>query len=402
MTDAESDSMPDAVLDAASGQKKPSAKRYLKMAASPKIFYFMLFYLTAVLVSGTLTQSELGIYGAQERYFSAWVTLAMDVIPLPGGRLTLLLMSMNLASKLLFDSRWKLKNMGVNIAHVGMLLLMFGSLLTAYFSIEGSMYIKEGGSSQYYADGEQMTLRVIETSTPAADHVVAFSGPYLYAGAELRHARYPGVIKILSYHRNVTLEASKQNQQSNWRALALEYVIVEKPMENENGKNVSAAIIEVSGFDDKSNGRYMIVKNHESEQIIQVQDQRFRLELGPRIYLLPNDVRFELIDFKAEYHPGTGTPSSYSSRLRILENGVQREALIEMNEPLRMHGHTFYQSSFEQDRGEEASILSVVKYYGRMFHYISSIVMCIGLGLHLILNYSTFLARLEHGAETDV
>ena len=65
-------------------------------------------------------------------------------------------------------------------------------------------------------------------------------------------------------------------------------------------------------------------------------------------------------------------------------DSLEGRNLIQMNDPLRYRGYTFYQASFMQ--GEtETTILAVVKNVGRLFPYISSIIMCIGLLIHLVL-----------------
>ena len=56
-----------------------------------------------------------------------------------------------------------------------------------------------------------------------------------------------------------------------------------------------------------------------------------------------------------------------------------------MNEPLRYKGYTFFQSSYIEKPEGETSVFAVVKNYGRLFPYISSIVMCFGLLFHLTL-----------------
>ena len=56
-----------------------------------------------------------------------------------------------------------------------------------------------------------------------------------------------------------------------------------------------------------------------------------------------------------------------------------------MNQPLRYKGYTFYQSSFFESSEGEMTVLAAVKNYGRLFPYISSIVMCFGLMVHLVL-----------------
>ena len=55
-----------------------------------------------------------------------------------------------------------------------------------------------------------------------------------------------------------------------------------------------------------------------------------------------------------------------------------------MNEPLRHKGYTFYQASFIDGELIQTTVLAAVKNYGRLFPYISTIVMCIGLLFHMI------------------
>ena len=84
-------------------------------------------------------------------------------------------------------------------------------------------------------------------------------------------------------------------------------------------------------------------------------------------------------------HPGTGIAKSYSSNVNVIEDGMSKHILIKMNNPLRHKGYTFYQSSFIESLEGETSVLAAVKNYGRLFPYISSIIMCFGLLIHLVV-----------------
>lgn len=366
----------------------------VRLFSGAKVFYFGLFYLVAILTAGTLAQSTLGIYEANERYFSAWITWCFDRVPVPGGRLVLTVLSVNLLGKLLLNSRWRLKSMGINIAHLGTMLLMVGALLTAYFSIEGSMYIVEGGSARYYQDDANLALRITEIGDEPTSQVRAFSGPYLQPDAEIEHEKFPGQIKVRKVYRNMELVFSDEPKSEEWRGMARRFVVEERHPEKNPGDNRGALIVGVSGCDPGSNGRHIIAQVEGPAATIQADGRRFQLSLGRRVYQLPGDLRIELIDFIAEYYPGTNTPRHYASKLRIHDKGTQRLATIKMNEPLRLYEYTFFQSSFDKrGGGPEATILSVVENHGRMFPYIASIVICIGIGLHLLLHYPAYLAR---------
>ncbi len=59
----------------------------------------------------------------------------------------------------------------------------------------------------------------------------------------------------------------------------------------------------------------------------------------------------------------------------------EQKALISMNEPLKYKGFYIYQASFEQSPtgAATASILSVNRDPGRIWKYLGSLVMCLGI-----------------------
>ena len=92
----------------------------------------------------------------------------------------------------------------------------------------------------------------------------------------------------------------------------------------------------------------------------------------------------ELIDFEKIMQPGTNIAKSYSSLINLVEDGVSRKILISMNEPLRHRGYTFYQAAFIEEGIKQTTVLATVKNYGRLFPYISTIIMCIGILYHML------------------
>ena len=57
-----------------------------------------------------------------------------------------------------------------------------------------------------------------------------------------------------------------------------------------------------------------------------------------------------------------------------------------MNQPLRYKGYSFYQSSFDQRANTEVTVLNVVQNKGRLFPYIATLIIFIGIVLHLIIH----------------
>ena len=71
-------------------------KQIIKTVSSPKIFVYTIIWLMVLVVLGTLAQRDIGLYASQQKYFSANITWLGGIIPVPGGRITMIIMLVNL------------------------------------------------------------------------------------------------------------------------------------------------------------------------------------------------------------------------------------------------------------------------------------------------------------------
>lgn len=101
----------------------------------------------------------------------------------------------------------------------------------------------------------------------------------------------------------------------------------------------------------------------------------------------------KLVDFHKEFHPGTDTPRKFSSEIIVKDQDSEWPSVIQMNQPLRYRGYTFYQSSYIDTGTKEATILTVVQNVGRLFPYVSSIAICLGLLIQLCMNLPKLLRK---------
>ncbi len=91
---------------------------------------------------------------------------------------------------------------------------------------------------------------------------------------------------------------------------------------------------------------------------------------------LPFEV--ELTDFRLIRYPGSSSPSSYESDLRIHDQGKVMEEKVYMNHVLDYRGYRFFQSSYDPD--ETGTILSVsYDSAGRTVTYIGYALLLLGL-----------------------
>lgn len=368
-------------------------KRVLKLLASTDIFLVACAWLIVLVVVGTLVQAEIGLYLAQKRYFSSFLT-RIGGVPLPGGGMTLGIIAINLLFKIIFFSPLEKRRVGTLVTHIGALILIVGGFLTARFSFEGYMVLVENQFSNFISSYQNRELAVIDTSGKDFEQVTAFGGNLLQEGSILANATtVPFKIEVLRYYENVSWQRRPQAAGEEYHGFAKMFLLSPLKPFKEYEQNSAGIELRITGLGENLDGIYYLFEGMEIPQTIEVQDKKFRLDLRRERRYLPFSLH--LVDFKKEFYPGTETPSHFSSTVILRENTRERRAVIRMNEPLRHRGYTFYQSSyFDTEDRKEASVLAVVHNIGRNFPYISSIIMCIGVLIHLFLLLPNLLQRV--------
>ena len=189
-------------------------------------------------------------------------------------------------------------------------------------------------------------------------------------------------IKVINYL--VNCEPIRRNQPAGvqYRGMMKNFMISELTPLKEENMNRPGIIFQLSNTGTIADGIYGLFLGQTIPQKVTIDNQEYIIVLRRQRTYLPFAI--ELIDFKKVIYPGTGIAKSYSSDVNLIEAGIAKRILIKMNEPLRYKGYTFYQSSFIESPDKETTVLAVVKNYGQLFPYISSIIMCIGLLIHLI------------------
>ena len=357
--------------------------KFLKIIMSPKVFSYTLIWLIILVFFGTIAQKNIGLYASQMKYFSSYYFLFLGFIPLPGGRLVLLLMTVNLFSSMFKRNLWQLKKIGIIIVHLGGLLLLAGGGLTAYFSSEGNMVIAEGESSNYVDDYHNMELAFVNNSLKDSLEYTLVDESLLYEGSRFQIFDEGPEIYIISNIKNVRIENRISPADSIYKGLLEKFVLLPKKPEPENTQNRPALIYKIQGTSNGSDGIYGLFLGQGLNDPFKINDQIFHSEYRRERTYVPFNI--ELIDFEKIMHPGTNVAKSFSSDVNLIENDIPRRTLIKMNEPLRHKGYTFFQASFIDDSDVETTVLATVKNYGRLFPYISSIIMSIGLLIHLLL-----------------
>jgi len=109
-----------------------------------------------------------------------------------------------------------------------------------------------------------------------------------------------------------------------------------------------------------------IVETGPDRQVISRHELPFSVKLG---------------DFVLETYPGTMRPSGFRSVVQVtdLDTGKSFSAEIWMNNELHHRGYSLFQSSYQQEKGREATVLSVSKDPGQNIVFAGYILLVIGM-----------------------
>lgn len=125
--------------------------------------------------------------------------------------------------------------------------------------------------------------------------------------------------------------------------------------------------------------------------------EQLELPQGDRVQerALPFDLR--LNRFVPEFYPGTSKPKSYESQVTVFpETGGQYDAVIRMNEPLRLSGWTLYQMSWGQDALHPGRLVSILRASHNPLEQMpkwSSYIIAVGLLWHFACVFGRYLRR---------
>jgi hypothetical protein len=346
------------------------------------IFFYTLLWLIVLLIVGTLDQRFIGLYQAQQKYFSSWI-LWLWFFPLPGGYPTMGIISIGLVAKLIFISPWRMERLGIIITHLGALLLLFGGLLTAMFSYEGSMVIQEGGSANFIADYHKKEIAIIDTSPADFSRVTTFGPGWLKSGKILQAEDLSFQIEVLKYCRNCNFVRLAQPPEGVVHGFARNFDLQPLPLDKEDERNRAGIVFKVMGAGEGVDGMYAVFEFMPVEQTITVNQTKYIIDIRRAQTHVPFTVH--LVDFEKEMYPGTTKPKSFKSVVNLVDGEVEQRSVIWMNHPLRHRNYTLFQASYIEGGARETTVLAVVRNVGRTFPYISSLIMCVGLLIHLLI-----------------
>ncbi len=350
-------------------------KKLFLLLTEPRLLHYVLPMIMIYLIVGTISQKYLGLYKATRLFFSDIILWVHPVIPLPGMPILLGLVFLNLAFKLIFKSPWSKTNSGIIITHIGVMVLLLGGLFTAVFSREGYIALGVGESKHVISDYHSREFLITDE---AGKTVYAIDHKELGEKGIIKPIGDALSIKILEHCENCDI-TSRQNSTDQYQGMAQHMQIIPKASNSNDEDNMAGLTFEIEGNDNI--GIYTILEDVPQYPEISIGQKKYKFSLMRQQRKMPFSIR--LVDLQKQSYPGTDLAKSYESKVLIEDDGMVWEAAISMNDPLRYKGYTFFQSSFLETPQGNISVLAAVQNAGRSFPYISGLILCLGILMHM-------------------
>ncbi len=418
--------------------EKKTVKKKGSLAQRRKLFPLLLPFaslrLTLTLLSlsmilifvATLEQVRIGIRGALAEYFESffgiwyypkqfWGGEMLHEIPLPipGGYLLGGLLILNLSAAYIVRFQWTGKKIGIQLIHLGIILLLVGQLATQAIQEESRMQINKGEKSNFIERFHGVELALRDVTNPTTENVVTIPQSLLNKGGVINDPQLPFELKVHHFGVNCDFDFAAKNQPLSKISQIIDRgvgktanlnVVPKKEDYSNDALNFGYLAVELIDGNE-SMGTWLSISNPGGNmywkimypqladlafQPLRHQGKLWGITLRQQREYLPFSI--ELLDIKNEYYQGTETPFNFESDINLyLEDTQTRRALVYMNTPLRHDGKTFYQ--YQMNDSANYSVFQVIRNPSWLVPYIACILVSLGMLWQFSFHLFRFLKK---------
>ena len=308
----------------------------------------------------TLEQIDFGLYPTLNKYFS-WKSpwLIPDMTPeingkklpfiLPGGYYVcaVLLLNMILGGIVRIRKGWK--QAGNLISHFGIVFMLLGGGVAHHFSERGNMAIYEGESSDTGESYNEWVIEVAEVKEGKYDEFHVIRGNFLTGLEKGKSSVFefegiPFSLEVSNYLVNAIPTNELEAAPRKGEHVADGYYLQEAEGNVESERNVAGAYARAIFADGEKSAPFILSGAAFYPFTVRDGERVFTITMRKRLWPMPFEVKLDT--FLAEFHPGTSRPAKFISDIRRVENGQESKVRIQMNEPMRYEGFTFFQASY--------------------------------------------------------
>ena len=400
---------------------------------SLKVAFWLLVALMVLTFAGTLEQQNMSLFDVQEQFFESivlvWWVGGKFPVPLLGGYLLLSLVFLNLLVGGVIRLRKRQATVGILIAHLGILALLFGTFLEHQFSTKGQMtlwapeeYQDANGNGRWdaeesYADSnrngrwddgetgdsyrssnEWELVVALPTKDGKEVHYILPQGDLeaLEGGgsARVRASSLPFDVVLSGWARNAEPRRAMAHDARSADGFVLTAL---KPVgTDENRTNLPGVLVSLEPKEVGPKQQAVLWGGQREPWVVSAGGTIAYVDLRRRTWDLP--FKIHLQKFIHERHPGMAMAKRFSSFVTKVE-GTSKDPNIHitMNEPLRYEGYTFYQSGWGPQNARPGdrlySTFSVVANPTDQWPKWMTYVIALGLVIHFLRKLILFLTR---------
>lgn len=364
----------------------------------------------------TLEQVDNGLYPTLNKYFATdWrnIFLLPELngktvwLPLPGGYWVCAVLLVNLILGGVIRIRKGWKHYGNLIAHFGIIFMLLGAGVTYHFSERGNMMVWEGQSSNVAEDYFEYVVEVaeIKDGKPENIHVIRGKDITDLEGAKLRTFRMPDLpfdLDLTSYFGNCLPVSATERAPDQHQLIVNGYFLMEnqklaKALPAEQNTAGCYARIVPHGQDRKNldpANRFLLSGASYYPFSYRQGDRVFTVDMRKRLWTMPFTLKVD--KFTAAFHPGTMRPSKFVSEVTRTENGSDSKVTIQMNDPMRYEGLTFFQANYGPQGAKPGdkmfSVFEVVRNPADQWPKYSLIIVAIGMAITFLIKLTSFIS----------
>jgi len=309
---------------------------------------FLLFWLT---VFGTIFQVDHGLYAAKKTFF-AWDFAPIELggrtwLYLPGVATVLAVLTTNLFVGGLLRIKWRKRNAGVIIVHLGIVFLLLAGLVKMTRGKEGHLRLWEGDRLDYFSSFELWEVAVWELrpGQQGVELVIPdehFSDLSREGQRTFTSPHLPFDLVLSGFVKNCDVLPKGPNWEATGPVVD-GWGLLEKTPNKEAEFDVAGLHARVL-VDGAEPAQGILHGLQRQPWVVEADARRFAVDLRHRRYPMPFEIRLE--KFTKEDHPGMTMAKSYESVVTRIDSSGEERILIQMNEPLRQDGVVLFQSSY--------------------------------------------------------
>jgi hypothetical protein len=357
----------------------------------------------------TLEQVDNGLYQTLDKYFSTDLKNAFLLpeingkvvpFPLPGGYWLCAILLVNLILGGIIRIRKGWEHYGNLVSHFGIIFLLLGAGVTYHYSERGNMAVVEGGTSNVAEDYLEYVVEVAEIKGGQPTNIQVIRGKDLtdLADAKSRTFRMPALpfdLELRGYLKNCVPVSSIERAPDRQQYVSDGYFLMEKPKpaKAEAAEQFTAGCYaQIVTRDAKKSLPFILAGASFYPFSYRHEDRVFTVSMHKRLWSMPFNLKLD--QFTADFHPGTTMAAKFVSKVTRTENGSEAKFTIQMNEPMRYEGLTFFQASYRTSPGQKmSSVFEVVKNPADQWPKYSLIIVAIGMAITFLIKLFSFLVR---------